>query len=100
MSLDELRHLPGAWIRRLADFHNEWDSQGAWPEAVKRAIIALIPKPGAETEGQLRPIGVLSYMSLGLGCRFTSKTSGIGPWGCTAVRARERPPWSFALRLP
>lgn len=80
-SLAELRRLPGAWIRRLSDFYTEWEAQSAWPESATRAIIALIPKPGAETEGQLRPTGLFTYT-----CRV---------W--QAIRKRDLQQWSLTL---
>lgn len=42
----ELRRLPGACIKRLADFYNEWGARGALSESAKRAIIALITQTG------------------------------------------------------
>ena len=41
---------------------NQWESAGRWPEALRHNIIALVPKPGATHEKQLRPIGLLSYV--------------------------------------
>lgn len=69
-----MRRLPGFW--RLTE-----DAAGYRPDAVKRAIMALIPQAGAETEGQLRPIGLLSYI--------------YRVW--IAVRKQDLRQWSLAL---
>ena len=61
-SPQELGALPNAWTDQLAKFYNQWEHNGHWPPAIKRSVIALIEKPGATTEGQLRPIGILSYV--------------------------------------
>lgn len=54
----ELRRLPRSWIDRLTGIPQPLGGRGplAW---AKRAIIALIPKAGADTEAKLRPIGLL-----------------------------------------
>ena len=58
----ELEKLPKAWTNQLATFYNQWEARGHWPPAIRRAVIALIAKQGANTEAQLRPIGILSYI--------------------------------------
>ena len=58
----ELAALPVPWTDQLAVFLNEWEAQGSWPGALRNSLIALVPKAGAQNEGQLRPIGLLSYL--------------------------------------
>ena len=58
----ELEALPPKWTDQLARFYNKWEEQGAWPPSIRSAVVALIEKPGAKSEAQLRPIGILSYI--------------------------------------
>lgn len=37
----------------------DWETAGKWPEALRNVIFSMIPKPKAETEAGLRPIGLL-----------------------------------------
>eukprot|EP00972_Heterocapsa_arctica_P028594 4206700-Heterocapsa_arctica.AAC.1 len=55
----ELRALSRAHIQGLADLLNQIEKEQKWPDGLN-PIIALIPKEGAESEGQLRPIAVLA----------------------------------------
>ena len=58
----ELAAFPTSWTDRLAEFYTRWEEEGRWPQALRRSVIALMPKLGAESEAQLRPIGILSYI--------------------------------------
>jgi hypothetical protein len=58
----ELEALAPQWTDQLARFYNRWEQQGAWPPTIRNAVIALIEKPGAKSEAQLRPIGILLYI--------------------------------------
>ena len=58
----ELAALPVPWTDMLATFLTQWEGTGQWPDALRQNIIALVPKPGAAHEKQLRPIGLLSYV--------------------------------------
>ncbi len=42
--------------------YNYWERAQRWPGALRYSVTALIPKPGAQLEHQLRPIGVLPYV--------------------------------------
>ena len=58
----ELEALPPKWTDQLARFYNRWEERGARPPSIRSAVVALIEKPGAKSEAQLRPIGILSYI--------------------------------------
>ena len=77
----ELAALPDSWLDALAGCYNQWETQGAWPEAIRTSIIALVPKAGAATEAGLRPIGLLSYI--------------YRVW--MAIRKRDLRQWSLQL---
>eukprot|EP00660_Eupelagonema_oceanica_P019441 gene19441-biopygen20255 len=56
----ELKALPEPLLDRLARVFNTVERTGAWPPALQRALITLIPKgQGGEPE-QMRPISVMS----------------------------------------
>eukprot|EP00972_Heterocapsa_arctica_P018715 2768944-Heterocapsa_arctica.AAC.1 len=57
----ELRSLSREHLQGLAELLNLIEKQQKWPN-VLNPIIALIPKEGAESEGQLRPIAILPYI--------------------------------------
>ena len=59
---NELRALTDAHMDALAELLNNCEDQGRWPRAMGKPIIALIPKKGAESEGQMRPIALLPYV--------------------------------------
>lgn len=42
--------------------HDDWEDEGAWPDALKQDKCSMIPKPKAEDEAGLRPIGLLPYV--------------------------------------
>ena len=77
----ELQALPTMWTDQLAAFYNEWEKRGAWPRSIRNAVVALIEKPGAKNEGQLRPIGILSYL--------------YRIW--MAIRREQARPWSLRI---
>ena len=54
----ELRALSPQLLQSLADFFNLVESTGAWPHILSTTLVALIPKDGAKTEADLRPIGL------------------------------------------
>ena len=54
----ELAALPGQFLDRLAKFYNMVEKEGQWPPPLRQTLIALIPKDGAKTELELRPIGL------------------------------------------
>ena len=56
---DELKALPHTYLEGLADIHNAAEEEkGEWPAELRQVMVALNPKPRAEHEGQLRPIGL------------------------------------------
>ena len=57
----ELRALSRRHLEVLADILNDIEEKRAWPRGMG-PIVALIPKDGAESEGQLRPIAILPYV--------------------------------------
>ena len=61
-------------------FLEHWEARGAWPDAVRHSIIALVPKEGAQREKGLRPIGILSYVYR-LWMALRRATVGV-PHGC------------------
>ena len=58
----ELRALPDTLLSALAELLNDSEELGKWPSLMGRPIVALIPKPGAEHEGEMRPIALLPYV--------------------------------------
>ncbi len=54
----ELRALPKRLLEDLARFLNMVEEAGAWPTELAMTVIALVPKEGAMTEAELRPIGL------------------------------------------
>ena len=57
----EILALPDNIKQGLIQILHKAEETGRWPEGIKKSTIALINKPGAEHEGQLRPIGLLTY---------------------------------------
>eukprot|EP00972_Heterocapsa_arctica_P073884 10906677-Heterocapsa_arctica.AAC.1 len=57
----ELRALSRTPIQGLADLLNLIEKEQTWPDGL-HPIIALIPKEGGGSEGQLRPIIILPYI--------------------------------------
>ena len=55
-------HEPAQHKQRLVDILHKAERDGYWPEETKESTIALINKPAAEHEGQLRPIDLLTYI--------------------------------------
>ena len=43
----------------LADIYNRADREGRWPELLRIALVAMVPKDGALWEAELRSIGLL-----------------------------------------
>ena len=58
----ELLVLPRVLKEALLKWIHRAEREGAWPEGFNVAHIALIDKPGATHEGQLRPICLLPYV--------------------------------------
>ena len=58
----ELGSLPLAYLRNLSTLIANWEAAGRWPEELCQILVFLMPKPGAMTEAQLRPIGLLPYV--------------------------------------
>ena len=54
----ELAALPDQFLERLAKFYNMVEKEGQWPPPLRQTLVALIPKDGAKTELELRPIGL------------------------------------------
>ena len=77
----ELRALPDTLLHALASLLNDSEELGKWPTLMGRPIIALIPKPGAEHEGEMRPIALLPYV--------------YRLWMC--VRKRDVEHWALGL---
>ena len=77
----ELGSLPTSYLQGLCRLIAGWEAQGAWPDALSQVFVTLILKPGAQSEGQLRPIGIPPYV--------------YGAW--MVVRKAEFSGWSRAL---
>lgn len=60
--LEEPTLLPDAWLDALGRMMGQWKDEGAWPTALKQVMYSMIPKPKAEYEAGLRPIGLLPYV--------------------------------------
>ena len=45
-------------LQALATFYGVAEHTSMWPLALATTLIALIPKDGAQTEAELRPIGL------------------------------------------
>ena len=54
----ELRLLSPQLLQCLANFYNRAEAEGRWPPVLCHTVVALIPKEGARTEAELRPIGL------------------------------------------
>ena len=65
-TIPELRLLSPQLLKGLADFYTKAEAVGRWPTALTCAIVALIPKEGAQTEAELRPIGLTPHPLPGL----------------------------------
>eukprot|EP00972_Heterocapsa_arctica_P091188 13455160-Heterocapsa_arctica.AAC.1 len=53
------------------------EKEQKWPDGFN-PIIALIPKEGAESEGQLKPSAILPYIYIGFGWQLGSVKSSNG----------------------
>ena len=58
----ELLALSTKLKQSLINIIHRAEKEGVWPQGIKKSTIALINKPGATHEGQLRPIGLLTYV--------------------------------------
>lgn len=58
----ELAALPLSRLDALGRMIGHWEAAGRWPDALRNVVFSMIPKPNAETEAGLRPIGLLSYV--------------------------------------
>ena len=58
----ELGSLPLPYHERLRELRLASEAEGRWREEFGQILVTLIPKPGALTGAQLRPIGILPYM--------------------------------------
>ena len=54
----ELRLLSPQLLQGLAGFCSKAEVEGRWPPVLCSTIVALVPKEGARTEAELRPIGL------------------------------------------
>lgn len=54
----EFALLPDSWLDVLGSMVGRWEAGGHSPEALRNVIFSMIPKPKAETETGLRPIGL------------------------------------------
>ena len=57
----ELRALTKGHLKALAVILNRIEKERRWPSGMG-PVVVLIPKDGAEHEGQLRPIAILPYV--------------------------------------
>lgn len=55
----ELRALPETWPGKLGVLTGCWEGEVKWPATLCNVVFAVIPKAKADTEAQLRPIGLL-----------------------------------------
>ena len=58
----ELLVLPRILKEELIKWMQKCEETGEWPEDFSHTLVTLIAKPGAQHEGQLRPIGLLPYV--------------------------------------
>ena len=58
----EIAALPMKAKQQLIDYYHHAEQAGYWGPHMQHVLIALIPKPGATHEGQLRPIGILPML--------------------------------------
>ena len=58
----EIAALPRKAKQQLIDYYHHAEQVGSWGPQMQHVLIALIPKPGATHEGQLRPIGILPML--------------------------------------
>lgn len=63
----ELALLPGTWLEALGIVKGKWEAEGHWPEHLRQVNFSMIPKPKAESEAGLRPIGRLPYIYIECG---------------------------------
>ena len=61
-TIPELRALSRADTDALAQFLNNVEKERRWPKNFPGPIIALLDKPSALDEGELRPIAILPYI--------------------------------------
>ena len=57
-----LQRPPRKAKQHLIDYYHHAEQMGYWGPQMRRVLIALIPKPGATHEGQLRPRGILPML--------------------------------------
>ena len=58
----ELLVLPRVLKEELLKWLHRCEETGEWQEGFACSLVTLIAKPGAQHEGQLRPIGLLPYV--------------------------------------
>lgn len=54
--------LPKGWLDALGRMIGDCETAGKLPEAMRNVVFSMTPKPRAETEAGLRPIGLIPYV--------------------------------------
>ena len=90
-TIPELRLLSPQLLESLAEFYTRAEAEGRWPSVLTSTIVALIPKGGAQTEAELRPIGLAPHHLQGVDvCRETPYTLlATTLWGENPVTHRS-----------
>eukprot|EP00660_Eupelagonema_oceanica_P019763 gene19763-biopygen20777 len=102
----ELKALSDPLLGRLAELYNVVERTGAWPAALERALVSLIPKGEGGAPLQMRPISVLSAVyrlwaatRLRDMRRWQERWAAKGQRGYRPGQGVEDVYWEIALRM-
>eukprot|EP00660_Eupelagonema_oceanica_P019456 gene19456-biopygen3601 len=102
----ELKKLPVPLLELLAGLFNVIEKTGAWPAALQRSLITLIPKGEGAEPLRMRPISVMSSVyRLWAGVRLRGMIAWQEKWAAKGQRGYrpgqgvEDVYWEIALRM-
>eukprot|EP00662_Eupelagonemidae_sp_cell21_P057404 gene57404-biopygen32076 len=102
----ELKALPEPLLDALAEVLNEVERQGAWPAALERALVTLIPKGEGGEADRMRPISVMSAVyRVWAATRmrdvrvWQEQWAAAGQHGYRPLHGTEDVYWALQLRL-
>eukprot|EP00660_Eupelagonema_oceanica_P019356 gene19356-biopygen31077 len=102
----ELKKLPVPLLELLAQMFNVVEETGAWPAALQRSLITLIPKGEGAEPLRMRPISVMSSVyRLWAGVRLRGMIAWQEKWAAKGQRGYrpgqgvEDVYWEIALRM-
>ncbi len=87
-TVSEFKALPGVFWEAAAVLLEQVENLGRWPAQLDHSLVALLPKPGARSPGDLRPISLLPvfYRIWSAARQEDLRAWAVGPGGGTFER--------------